>query len=337
MSDNQNKRVFISYVKENDDQVDILCKELTKHGVSTWRDRDQLNPGERWKDAIRQAIQNGEFFIACFSKEYRLRDRTFMNAELSWAIEELSNYHIDRKWFIPVLLSECDIPARNIGGGETLRDIQWVSLYDNWDAGINQIVKVINPVPVEVNNLASALSSKDPDVRRSSAVALGKEDHITGLPLLIDALGDEDYTVREAAANSLMEFGDSSATPALIKALCDDNKDVRLHAAEGLRRFGDSSAIPALMKALEDESWHVCWTAAFTLHRLGKTDAVCDLIRRVTNIDDMGTKWIAEIELCHLMDVAKPILMDALRNEDASIREFAADMLSAQGIPHSLQ
>ena len=61
-----------------------------------------------------------------------------MNEELTLAIEELRQFASDREWFIPVLLSECDIPARSIGGGETLLDINWVPLYENWDAGIQK-------------------------------------------------------------------------------------------------------------------------------------------------------------------------------------------------------
>src|SRR3954471_16945127 len=81
--------VFISYVRGNSDVVDRLANELRNRGVTVWLDRNNIDPGARWRDAIKKAIQNGGFFIACFSKEYNERDRTYMNEELTIAIDEL--------------------------------------------------------------------------------------------------------------------------------------------------------------------------------------------------------------------------------------------------------
>ena len=141
------QHVFISYMHENTDVVDRLCEELTSCGIKVWLDRNDIKPGARWKDAIRNAIREGAFFIACFSKEYNRRsktDKTYMNEELTIAIEELRQRPTDRVWFIPVKLNKCEIPDRSIGGGETLKeDLQHVKLYQNWDTGIQRIVKVI--------------------------------------------------------------------------------------------------------------------------------------------------------------------------------------------------
>jgi hypothetical protein len=69
-----------------------------------------------------------------------------MNEELTLAIEELRQYPTNRAWFIPVKLSNCEIPDRNIGAGETLRDIQWVELYEDWEKGIKNILKVVSDI-----------------------------------------------------------------------------------------------------------------------------------------------------------------------------------------------
>ena len=135
--------VFISYVTESWEAVDKIHKKLKSHGINVWLDRDDIKPGAHWKQAIREAIRQGAFFIACFSKEYNKRDKTYMNEELTVAIEELRQHPTDRVWFIPVKLNTCKIPDRNIGGGETLNDIQHVKLYKNWDNGIQRIIDVI--------------------------------------------------------------------------------------------------------------------------------------------------------------------------------------------------
>ena len=117
------KKVFISYVRENMEIVDRLYQELKSHGIQVWLDRNDIGLGLRWKREIRRAIQQGTFFIGCFSQEYHNRDRTYMNEELTIAIEELRQRPIDQAWFIPVKLNEREIPDLDIGGGETLRDL----------------------------------------------------------------------------------------------------------------------------------------------------------------------------------------------------------------------
>ena len=141
------KPVFISYVRENSDLVDKLDQKLKSHEIEVWRDLQNLNPGGRWKREIRNVISGGAFFIGCFSKEYHDRDESYMNEELTIAIERLRQLHIDRIWFIPIKLNECMIPDREIGAGETLNDLNHVKLYEDWNTGIERIVKVIQSEP----------------------------------------------------------------------------------------------------------------------------------------------------------------------------------------------
>ena len=68
-----------------------------------------------------------------------------MNEELILAIEELRQSSAGRVWFIPIKLNECEIPDRDIGSGETLNDFQHVSLYEDWNGGIQRILEVIQP------------------------------------------------------------------------------------------------------------------------------------------------------------------------------------------------
>ena len=143
------KKVFISYVKENIEIVKRLCQELKTQGIQVWLDKNDIDPGARWEEAIQRAIRHGAFFIACFSKEYNARDETYMNEELTIAIEVLRQHPTDRIWFIPVKLNECEIPDRDIGGGKTLQAFQHVNLYEGWDGSIQRILRVIQPASSE--------------------------------------------------------------------------------------------------------------------------------------------------------------------------------------------
>lgn len=147
--------VFISYLHENEEDVKRLCNDLEARGVNVWLDREDINVGLRWKQSILRAIRKGDFFIACFSKEYNKRDKTYMNEELTIAIEELRQRPTDRVWFIPVKLNQCEIPDRDIGAGETLGDLQYVKLYHDWNSNIQKVIKTINETVTPSNQLSN--------------------------------------------------------------------------------------------------------------------------------------------------------------------------------------
>lgn len=134
--------IFVSYVREDAAHVQRLVAALEALGFSVWLDRARLAPGDRWRDAIRHAIRDGDLFIACFSHAYAQRDRTHMNEELTLAIEELRSRPTSRAWFIPVIVAGGDVPDRLISPGESLRDLQWVNLDENWDDGLARIAYI---------------------------------------------------------------------------------------------------------------------------------------------------------------------------------------------------
>lgn len=135
--------VFLSYVREDWSKVKKLHDALTAAGIPVWIDRKSIKAGARWQDSIRIAIREGDFFIVCFSSNYAERDRSYVNEEITIAIEELRQMPTNREWFIPVRLDDCRIPDRSIGAGESLTNIQRVDLIDDWEPGINQIIEVL--------------------------------------------------------------------------------------------------------------------------------------------------------------------------------------------------
>ena len=155
------QHVFISYVSENKKEVDRLYEVLMSYGIRAWLDQNDIPPGLRWKKEIRRAIQQGFYFLACFSREYHGRDKTYMNEELKMAIDELRQRSTDRVWFVPIKLNECEIPDIDIGGGETLQDLQYVSLYEDWNAGIQRILNVIQSEQPELTMGGSAVKNRD--------------------------------------------------------------------------------------------------------------------------------------------------------------------------------
>jgi HEAT repeat protein len=192
-------------------------------------------------------------------------------------------------------------------------DINWVPLYDDWDAGIGRILRAVKPVSQQAQNRSSALRSErrqlrdaaaqalreigpgaktlaltlierlkneDNKVREIAAQALGHivPNNEAAVPALIESLKDH-AGVPTAAAWALGEIGPpaKAAVPALIEALEADDKWIRLRAAQALGKIGPEAeaAVPALIKILKNknEETFVRWRAAEALEKIDTPEA----------------------------------------------------------------
>lgn len=182
MNTSAKPHAFVSYVREDRRTVEKLCSELKRNDVAVWLDREKIRPGERWQVAIRRAIEAGGFFIACFSPAYGQRGTSYMNVELTLAVEQLRSRPADRAWFIPILFEGGAVPDRPIGGGETLRDIQWVDLAEDWGDGVRRILSVLRPESPQ------AL----PPIDEPATLVLLVTD-LVGFSSAVQQLGDEEF------------------------------------------------------------------------------------------------------------------------------------------------
>ncbi|MCA1702927.1 MAG: toll/interleukin-1 receptor domain-containing protein [Actinobacteria bacterium] len=137
------KVAFISYVHEDAADVDRLQGFLQANGVTVWRDRNNLIPGDNWKQVIRETITRGSFaFIACFSQNSVSKAKTYMNEALGLAVEELRRRNTTN-WFVPVLLSDCDPPDIEIGLHGRLSDIHQCRIFEDWPTASRQLLASI--------------------------------------------------------------------------------------------------------------------------------------------------------------------------------------------------
>jgi HEAT repeat protein len=87
--------------------------------------------------------------------------------------------------------------------------------------------------------------------------------HISGF------LRSPDPELRLSSAKALGQMGDTSVLDALSAALSDPAWEVRSAAAQALGRLSRHGAIPVLAKALTDPAWWVRFNAAEALYQLG--------------------------------------------------------------------
>jgi len=203
--DNSKKRkVFVSYVKENSLQIKRICKTFTENDIEYWLDKKDIESGKFWKDAIKSAINNGAYFLACFSKEYNERKETYMNEELLESVEILRTKKYDSGWFIPIKLSECEIPPIPIGAGRTLNDIHYLSFYEDWDTELNRLIDIIKH---EEDDTSSADISKE----------IFKKHYIyRGLKNLIES-GEGAGFHNSDLGHPVYRMGASDASPEMLK------------------------------------------------------------------------------------------------------------------------
>src|SRR5262245_29321697 len=123
--------IFLSYVREDESLVLRLADELSRRGATVWRDRDSIEPGTFWEESIRTAIENGTYFVPCFSRNYIARERTYMDDELRLACRMTGS--LQRKaWLVPVSLDGSAVPLFD-DERRYINAVQHIVLHPSWD------------------------------------------------------------------------------------------------------------------------------------------------------------------------------------------------------------
>lgn len=287
-------RVFISYVQENAELVDRLQRELENRGVDVWRDAKNLFPGDWWKDEIRKAIRQGDHFIACFSKEFVDKQKSFMYEELMQAVEETRQRPPSSRWLIPVFLSECTVPEIHIGGGQSLASVQHVKLFEDWRAGIRKISQTIHyscsddELEGLRRFLITEMKSDDAEKRMQAAKELGNIGNESVVSQLCELLFDEDDWIRWEVVKALGKIESEEAIIPLQVMLKSTDSDVRRATVEALGMIKGKNVVRPLIFALNDSDISVRWRTIRNLGELGDSRAILPL--RDVFIATKGTK-----------------------------------------------
>lgn len=133
-------RVFIAYAVEDVRTAERLYNCLEMRGFAPWLDRRKLLPGQDWPQRIQDAIENADFFIACFSA-HSVHKRGGFQVEVRHALECAREIPLDEVFLIPVRLDDCQVPAL------IQRQIQYVDLFPDWNAGLDRIAAIIADQP----------------------------------------------------------------------------------------------------------------------------------------------------------------------------------------------
>jgi hypothetical protein len=141
---NGKKHIFLSYSRDNKEEVAKLRDDLRANNFSVWWDED-ITGGQNWQQAIKQAMKNSYAVVFCFSAELQSRNKSGVYPEISEAISIYREYSPGRTFLIPVCLSECEIPPIEIDSITTLDKIQRINLFpaSKRQDGIGKLVEAI--------------------------------------------------------------------------------------------------------------------------------------------------------------------------------------------------
>ena len=133
-------RVFIAYAREDSELAEKLYLALEARGFSPWMDLRKLMPGQNWPRRIQDAIENADYFIACFSTN-SVGKRGGFQAEVRYALDCANRIPLDDVYLVPVRLDACRVPAR------ISRETQYIDLFPDWEKGVERLVMSMERAP----------------------------------------------------------------------------------------------------------------------------------------------------------------------------------------------
>ncbi len=114
-------RVFLCHASGDKERVRALYDRLRADGFAPWLDEEDLQPGQRWRDAIPKAVRAADIVLVCLSK--RSVEKTgFVQKEIAIALDAAEERPEGAIYIIPARLEECAVPGR-------LSDFQRVDLF----------------------------------------------------------------------------------------------------------------------------------------------------------------------------------------------------------------
>jgi hypothetical protein len=130
------KRVFISYAREDFDSAKRLYQELKDAGAEPWLDKESIKAGTKWQPAIRSAINESQYFIPIISSN-SVQKKGYVQKELREALEILDGLSYKEIFVIPLRIENCKVTNRKIN------EYNIVDLFPSWEDGIKKVLDSI--------------------------------------------------------------------------------------------------------------------------------------------------------------------------------------------------
>jgi CheY-like chemotaxis protein len=205
------KKVFISYAREDYTEAFNLYSSLKENGIDVWLDTEDLLPGSKWEYEIRTAIKKSSFFIAIISKN-STNKKGYVQKELRMGLDILHEFPESQIYLIPVRLDDT-LPISPI-----LQELNWVDLFKDMDRGVTNIIRAIEHEYVQKNSQNNRLISNSDSSRKTAKILLIDERDAMQLRIQ-EILENGNYQVHSeySAEQALKKFDEISPDIVLIE------------------------------------------------------------------------------------------------------------------------
>ncbi|MCB9113009.1 MAG: toll/interleukin-1 receptor domain-containing protein [Anaerolineales bacterium] len=174
-------KIFVSYASGDREQAQKLYAYLASQGAAPWIDTEDLLPGQDWKVAISQALDETDIVLLCLSKKSVSREG-YVQKEMRLALDRALEIPSGEIFLIPCRFEEVDLPY-------SLREFQWVDIFT--ESGMRKLLKSLSlraekvgasPLYVDGAPVAEIKREKSPPKRRTAGASSSKnvEVHIHG-------------------------------------------------------------------------------------------------------------------------------------------------------------
>lgn len=143
-------KIFIIYPHTQKQFVKKLANDLSLSGINIWLDENELKPGDRIMTKIKYALKESQWVILVPTPEDR---------GSSWVYEEIEVAYEEEKkrarpFIIPLKMKEGKIP-------NVFADRMWADFSENYESGIESLIKGIIRVPHHGTTTISEKTSKN--------------------------------------------------------------------------------------------------------------------------------------------------------------------------------
>lgn len=189
--------------------------------------------------------------------------------------------------------------------------------------------------PESVPALIDALRDEEIEVRGEVVLALGMigPEARAAVPILNQMLQYDGLMLHEKVVEALIAIGFPPVTSA-IEQLQSEDEDSQDAAARALVRVG-APAVPALIAVIKDADSDLCMRAALVLQLIKDPNAVPLLIEALKD-DEAYIRVPAADALTSIGAPAMPALIDALKHENDLVGLKAVEILGAMGNPSAV-
>lgn len=141
--------VFLAHASEDKKFVKSLYSRLKSEGFDPWMDEENIMPGEKWEDKIREAIKKSRIFLACISKNSISKDG-YVQKELRMALSELEQKPPGYIYFIPGIIDDSEIPDISVNT-VSIKEYQAVRI--NNETGLDRLIAQLKSQILVIENL----------------------------------------------------------------------------------------------------------------------------------------------------------------------------------------